>query len=420
MRYHKKGDQIYIFGFSRGAYTARFLAEMLDDVGLLPNGNEEMVRFAWDTFARWQCRRGSEKETRRYRFWEFFRQRQDAEMYARAKEMWTSMTGFKHTFSRDVDSIRFLGLFDTVNSVPQFEAPWLDRKKFPYSARSAAKEIWHAVSIDERRVNFRPDLIYQSAERQTVIQKGDGGVPHAVTVSPTSPEAMDQRNHACPGQEVHEVWFAGNHGDVGGGWGVSGGALPHSHVPLVWMVRAASRAGLKFCPEKLREVGITVPEVYEHTPHPARRPSMAETLFSASETNDKRVEDMLSRKVHDCLRLSPDLSWHEVLRWNLAENIPFKRMDLKNNRWRAIRLPLPMGDTRDIPDEAVIHGSVIQRLQGNEHYRPQNLILGGGIELRMGRRAQFDISKWELVPETEHLDFFERTYRRKLDKDIVE
>jgi uncharacterized protein (DUF2235 family) len=44
MRYYSSGDDIYFFGFSRGAYIARFLAEMLDCVGLLVAGNEEMVK----------------------------------------------------------------------------------------------------------------------------------------------------------------------------------------------------------------------------------------------------------------------------------------------------------------------------------------------------------------------------------------
>lgn len=44
MRYYSDGDDIYFFGFSRGAYTARFLARMLDCVGLLSAGNEEMFR----------------------------------------------------------------------------------------------------------------------------------------------------------------------------------------------------------------------------------------------------------------------------------------------------------------------------------------------------------------------------------------
>jgi len=44
MRYYSPEDDIYFFGFSRGAYTARFLAEMLDHVGLLSSGNEELQR----------------------------------------------------------------------------------------------------------------------------------------------------------------------------------------------------------------------------------------------------------------------------------------------------------------------------------------------------------------------------------------
>jgi hypothetical protein len=45
MRYYRMGDGIYMFGFSRGAYTARFLAEMIDHIGLLTQGNEELIRF---------------------------------------------------------------------------------------------------------------------------------------------------------------------------------------------------------------------------------------------------------------------------------------------------------------------------------------------------------------------------------------
>jgi uncharacterized protein (DUF2235 family) len=43
MRYYTPGDDIYFFGFSRGAYTARFLAEMLDHVGLLSVSSREVL-----------------------------------------------------------------------------------------------------------------------------------------------------------------------------------------------------------------------------------------------------------------------------------------------------------------------------------------------------------------------------------------
>lgn len=57
-----------MFGFSRGAYTARFLAEMLDHVGLVAQGNEEMVLFAWKTFSNWQQRQNNSKKFTLYEF----------------------------------------------------------------------------------------------------------------------------------------------------------------------------------------------------------------------------------------------------------------------------------------------------------------------------------------------------------------
>jgi uncharacterized protein (DUF2235 family) len=142
MRYYSPGDDIFFFGFSRGAYIARFLAEMLDYVGLLTAGNEELARFAWKTFSQWQQRLGGV-----------------AAAEQKKKEMFRFMKAFRETFSRPVKRIRFLGLFDTVNSVPRFESAWMERSKFPYTARSSAKVIRHAVGIDERRAKFRQDLL---------------------------------------------------------------------------------------------------------------------------------------------------------------------------------------------------------------------------------------------------------------------
>lgn len=160
MRFYSPGDEIYIFGFSRGSYIARFLAEMLDHVGLLSHGNEEMVSFAWKAFSQWQRRRSVS----------------DGDPRARQKrrDMYNFLRGFRETFSRPVRRIRFLGLFDTVNSVPQFETAWMERSKFPYTARSSARVIRHAVSIDERRAKFRQDLIYQSAAAAAAARREKG------------------------------------------------------------------------------------------------------------------------------------------------------------------------------------------------------------------------------------------------------
>ena len=78
---------------------ARFLAEMLDHVGLLSSGNEEMVRFAWKAFSQWQQREESTEEEKK-----------------KKKLMLDFLMAFRETFSRPVRRIRFLGLFDTGDS----------------------------------------------------------------------------------------------------------------------------------------------------------------------------------------------------------------------------------------------------------------------------------------------------------------
>ncbi|KAK0714041.1 hypothetical protein B0T26DRAFT_651360 [Lasiosphaeria miniovina] len=313
MQFYQPGDEIYIFGFSRGAYIARFLAEMLDYVGLLSVGNEELVRFSWKAFSNWQSRRSDKS----------------ADGERKKKDMYRFMKGFRETFSRPVRRIRFLGLFDTVNSVPRFETAWMERSKFPYTARTSAKVIRHAVSIDERRAKFRQDLIYQSGakrdsnnkernpaqqklheihekyrrrssaapsqqqqdadrgRRQTLAVPDDDMAPYrsrshsARSQATRRTDASDAQSefsvkphpHGGDGdgdggdgdsqadsedendQDIDEVWFSGGHGDIGGGWETTPGCKAASHVPLSWMVREAIKAGLQFDLEKVRELG---------------------------------------------------------------------------------------------------------------------------------------------------------------------
>jgi hypothetical protein len=103
------------------------------------------------TFQKWQCRLPEEKNKASL---------PPGEKSEKAKLL-EFMSAFRETFSRPVKPIRFLGLFDTVNSVPALENAWMQRNKFPYTARSSARVIRHAVSIDERRAKFRQDLISQ-------------------------------------------------------------------------------------------------------------------------------------------------------------------------------------------------------------------------------------------------------------------
>ncbi|KAJ9645771.1 hypothetical protein H2199_002811 [Coniosporium tulheliwenetii] len=470
MRYYSPGDHIYFFGFSRGAYTARFLAEMLDHVGLLSAGNEEMAFFAWKTFQKWQIR-----------------QERTAEEKAQKKELLEFMCAFRETFSRPVHRIRFLGLFDTVNSVPRFENAWMQRSKFPYTARSSAKVIRHAVAIDERRAKFRQDLIsevkqarehrqhrhrhhfhYQHTEekkedahvveeRKNVRARGRSESkryqPRKASLMPP-PETFRDRSEVAgirsrsPGlsagrslntdgrsvtpvsqtslppprledddsdgeQDIQEVWFAGCHADIGGGWPLEAGedsAL--SHVPLVWMVHEAQRAGLEFDEVKMRALNCcadeetdrsrgraTAPAIPTIEVEPASRSQSDALPGRAGEpacdpekapARDNAGQDLspfhrtvysaaTRGKIHDVLQFNNGLSAASVISWNIMEYLPFRRMDLQaDGSWKSITWPLPKGEVRDVPKDVVVHGSVLRRMEADPSYRPGNLICGGG------------------------------------------
>lgn len=210
----REGDEIYIFGFSRGAFTARTLAALIASQGLVPAvigdtpvSHAEMERnamAAWREYRRdtvplnkslptiWIAR--IIRDALLYLYHLICRHRSYADVRA-------AMNGRK-----DVD-IEFLGLFDTVEAfgVPIEELRVaIDWAIWPISFRNhrpshKAKHICHALALDDERTTFHPLRIDQS--------------------------------HLAADQTVKEVWFAGVHSDVGGGYPES----TLSFVPLVWM-----------------------------------------------------------------------------------------------------------------------------------------------------------------------------------------
>ncbi len=116
------GDRVFLFGFSRGAYSARTLAAMLHKVGLLERGADNQIPYAFRMF----CQRTN---------------------FALA-------AGFKRTFARDCP-VHFVGVWDTVSTVGWVYNP----VTFPYTAQNPSIQVFrHAISIDERRTHFRTNL----------------------------------------------------------------------------------------------------------------------------------------------------------------------------------------------------------------------------------------------------------------------
>ena len=190
---YKAGDRIFLFGFSRGAFTARSIGGMICKCGLLnargtsPKKGWRRVQVAFD-----ECYRVKEKVTRR---------------------KWAEGWNFHGGQSGKVP-IHFIGVWDTVGAlgIPNdLELLNLldDPKKWNFHDVSLSPDVVnarHAVAIDELRASFAP----------TLWKAGHPG--------------------------LKQVWFAGVHSDVGGGYPETG----LSDIALKWMIDEAEGCGLGF------------------------------------------------------------------------------------------------------------------------------------------------------------------------------
>ena len=198
-RHFETDDKVYLFGFSRGAYTVRALASMLHMYGLLPRDNDRLVPYAVRMM--WAINRLRK------------RGKPNASRDARIKEYFRLAAQFKRTFSRRCP-LHFVGVWDTVSSVGWFSSP----VSLPFTGSNPDISIGrHAVAIDERRAFFRTNL----------WRRATGP---AMTGPKPGPKDMKQ------------VWFPGVHCDVGGGYPECESGL--SKLALEWMIAEAVGAGL--------------------------------------------------------------------------------------------------------------------------------------------------------------------------------
>ncbi|KZT35052.1 hypothetical protein SISSUDRAFT_1025828 [Sistotremastrum suecicum HHB10207 ss-3] len=257
MQNYVHGDKICLFGFSRGAYTARALAGMVHSVGLLPQWNTQQVPFAWKCYTD-----GSPKGL------------------VRASE-------FKAAFSSNV-IIDFVGVFDTVASVG------IISKELPFAASNRAIRVFrHALALDERRVKFKANHFHNPPKIEVSTEKKIKA--HQITGSLTQQEALDGKRvdptgthkPKRPETDSKEVWFAGCHCDVGGGSVSNKETVNLAMIPLRWMIQEtiATETGILFDLAQLDLIGLTphhlptspdvkYPQLVEVDPPVPRTPSI--------------------------------------------------------------------------------------------------------------------------------------------------
>ena len=144
MNHYEPGDRVFLFGFSRGAYTVRAVASLLHMYGLIPQGNEPLVPYIIRMMMAINGvrQRGAGKEA--------------------VDDYFESRAHFKaDDVSRRECKPWFVGVWDTVESVGWVENPL----KLPFVADNPDIEIGrHAIAIDERRAFFRNHL-WRPSER---------------------------------------------------------------------------------------------------------------------------------------------------------------------------------------------------------------------------------------------------------------
>lgn len=234
MRHHEPGDSVYIFGFSRGAYTARVLAAVLHQVGLLRPELDDLVPYAVQLTAEIDDLKGVE-----------------------LKRRWGTCDDFRASFARPGlepgrrFSVHFLGLFDTVSSVGWVWEP----SAHPYTARNpSVRHVRHAISLDERRSFFRQN-----------------------------------RWSSRPGPtDVSEVWFPGVHSDIGGGYPPDGADL--WRISLDWMLAEAASCGLEVEPE-VREAVVGSADCVRSAWEAERHESLAGWMWKLAEYFPKQRYD---------------------------------------------------------------------------------------------------------------------------------
>jgi uncharacterized protein (DUF2235 family) len=215
---YEPGDELFFLGFSRGAFTARSLGGLVRNSGILRAEHRGRIEEAY----------------------KLYRSPKDDKAPSGDKA-----EAFRDRYSHPEAEIRFVGVWDTVGAlgipIDGFRPPLLSRLwTFHDTTLSrVVRDARHAIAIDERRRPFSPTLWVKKVRKDGTVEQPP------------------------PRQVVKQVWFAGVHSDVGGGYP----DRSLSDLPLRWMAKEAQACGLKldpgtFAPNALGELHDSMTTLY--------------------------------------------------------------------------------------------------------------------------------------------------------------
>jgi uncharacterized protein (DUF2235 family) len=287
--HYEDGDRVFLFGFSRGAYTARMLAGFLRLVGLVEKPQRNLADYALTAYKKAATQNDFEIAWR-----------------------------FERVIATRRVPIEFVGVWDTVSSVivprpDRFYLPSL--QELPYTkTNSYVKTFRHALAIDEQRRMFRANM---------------WNVPQEFKPNPFADDAVPQ--------DIKQVWFSGVHSDVGGGYPETESGA--AKFPLRWMINEAAASGLTIKKTMFNHLVLGQP-----------RKGASRSYVAPSATD----------AIHD------SMNWA----WRILEWLP-KRATRRESQNREVVAGwyLPKQEPRTIPSGALIHSSVLERMEKTD-YRP--------------------------------------------------
>ncbi len=276
---YEPGDEIYIFGFSRGAFTARSLAGLIRSTGIIEPRNVWMIP---EAVARYRSGEAKTKPDDEASFQ--YRLRWSPGTYTSMDErIWREgLPAPKGAVDPGQPlSITYLGVWDTVGAlgVPghlkTLASLFNGRHGFHDAKLSrSVKAARHAVAIDERRRTFDPTL-WEKLEELDAANGGRG--------------------------KYYQKWFPGNHGSVGGG----GEIVSLSNDALIWVAEGAQHEGLVLNQNALKAAGSAVDY------RGSLRNTAAKPGFLAPFLN-MISRDRAGPKNHRDLSRSARARWHET------------------------------------------------------------------------------------------------------------
>jgi uncharacterized protein (DUF2235 family) len=216
-RRYEPGDQVYVMGFSRGAYTARSLVGLIRNAGLPRDPTPDLVRECFRIYR--DREEGTSPDAPKSLA---FRLRHSLRVTTSDTERnWRQANGHPagHPFE-----VTYLGVWDTVGALG-IPSNWglparLLNRKYRFHDTDLSRMVAsarHAVAIDERRRSFVPTLW----------------------------ENLGKLRTDRPGADYRQEWFAGDHGSVGGGGDITG----LSDITCAWIANGARDQGLDTGPE---------------------------------------------------------------------------------------------------------------------------------------------------------------------------